>query len=151
MIKENAHKIGAVLYGLWGGLHIYFGVWMLYALNTKGAAAVIAIVGTGVDPSTLPTSLDPVTAATIGQHAWNILWFGIFGVTVAAFLNWKNSVAGYWANLVVVSAGDAGFTVAILIPGYIAMADGIEGPLLWIPAVIFSTIGILNNRKAKAA
>ena len=54
-------------------------------------------------------------------------------------------------SVVVVSAGDAGFTVAILMPGYIAIADGIEGPLLWIPAVIFSTIGILNSRKAKTA
>jgi len=151
MIKNNAHKIGAILYGLWGVLHIYFGVWMLYALSTEGAAAVIAIVGSGVPESTLPQSLDPVTAATIGQHAWNILWFGIFGVVVAAFLNWKNSLAGYWANLVVVSAGDAGFTVAILIPGYIAISDGIEGPLLWIPAVIFSTIGILYNKRHQTA
>ncbi|PHS79156.1 MAG: hypothetical protein COB59_03155 [Rhodospirillaceae bacterium] len=151
MIKNNAHKIGAVLYVLWGVLHIYFGVWMLYALNTEGAAAVIAIVGSGVPASTLPQSLDPVTAATIGQHAWNILWFGIFATVVGGLLNWKNSVAGYWANLVVVSAADAGFAVAIMIPGYIAMADGIEGPLLWIPAIIFSTIGILKNRKTQTA
>ncbi|MCF7821556.1 MAG: hypothetical protein K9M17_03825 [Mariprofundaceae bacterium] len=148
-VKENAHKIGAVLYILWGGLHIYFGVWMLYALYTEGAAAVIAIVGSGVPASTLPVSLDPVTAATIGQHAWNILWFGFFAVVVGALLNWKNSLAGYWANLVVVSAADSGFVVAILLPGYIAISDGIEGPLLWIPAVIFSTIGILNRKSAQ--
>jgi len=151
MIKENAHKIGAVLYGLWGVLHIYFGVWMLYALSTEGAAAVIAIVGSGVPASTLPTVLDPVTAATIGQHAWNILWFGIFALVVAVLLNWKNSVAGYWANLVVVSAADSGFAVAIMIPGYIALADGIEGPLLWIPALIFSTIAYRNRNKAVSA
>jgi len=150
-MKENAHKIAAVLYALWGLLHIYFGIWMLYALGTEGAAAVIAIVGSGVDPSTLPTELDPVTAATIGQHAWNILWFGIFALVVAVLFNWKNSVAGYWANLVVVSAADSGFAVAIMIPGYIALADGIEGPLLWIPALIFSTIAYRNRNKAVPA
>jgi hypothetical protein len=148
---NNAHKIGAVLYTLWGLLHIYFGVWMLYALGTEGAAAVIAIVGSGVDPSTLPTQLDAVTTATVGQHAWNILWFGIFAVVVGVFFNWKNSVAGYWANLVVVSAADSGFAVAIMIPGYIALADGIEGPLLWIPALIFSTIAYRNREKIAAA
>ena len=147
-MREKAHKIGATFYVLWGLLHIYFGVWMLYALGTEGAAAVIAIVGTGVPADTLPQTLDAVTSATIGQHAWNILWFGIFAVVVGAVLNWKNSIAGYWANLVVVSAADSGFAIAILIPGYIALADGIEGPLLWIPAVIFSTIGILNRQQS---
>ena len=147
MLTKYAHKIGAVFYVLWGVLHIGFGAWMIYALNTGGAAAVMAIIGTGVPAETLPQELDPVTSATIAQHSWNILWFGIFGVVVGAFLNWKNSIAGYWANLAVVSAADSGFVVTVMLPGYIAIADGIEGPALWILAAIFTTIGLLNKEK----
>ena len=149
MLTKNAHKIGATFYVLWGVLHVFFGAWMIYALNTGGAAAVMAIIGSGVPAETLPQSLDPVTSGTIAQHSWNILWFGIFGIVVGAVLNWKNSLAGYWANLAVISAADSGFVVTILIPGYITIADGIEGPILWILGAIFTTIGILKNKRSE--
>ena len=53
-----------------------------------------------------------------------------------------NSIAGYWTNLAVVSLADIGFIGAVLIPGYISFWVGIWGPLLWVFAVIFSTLGI---------
>jgi hypothetical protein len=66
----------------------------------------------------------------------------LFGIAVAVMLNWKNSRLGYWLNLVVVSAADIGFIVYVLMPGYVPLIPGGLGPLLWILAVIFSTLGI---------
>ena len=146
----KAAKIGAVFYVLWGVLHMWLGAMMLIRLGSDGGAAILEMVGTGVPPEELPQDVGGVTAGLLGQHAWNLLWFGIFGAVVGAMLNWRNSRAGYWANLVVISAADVGFIVAILLPGYIRIMDGIWGPVLWLLAVAFTTVGIRQGDQQPA-
>jgi len=141
-MKNYAHKIGAVLYVIWGVLHVAFGATMLYTLSAEGGTSVLAIVGSAVPYADLPQNLDGIANAILGQHSWNLLWFGLFAIIVGVKMNWKNSRLGYWLNLGFVSAADIAFVIAILIPGYITLADGLAGPLLWIMAAIFSTIGI---------
>ena len=143
----KAAKIGAVFYVLWGVLHMWAGAIMLIRLGSDGGAAVLEVVGTGVPPEELPQEVSSVTAGLLGQHAWNLLWLGIFGAVVGAMLNWKNSRAGYWANLVVISATDVGFIVAILLPGYIRFLDGIWGPVLWLLGLAFTTIGFRQGEQ----
>jgi hypothetical protein len=127
-VNLNA-KIGAAMYVLWGLLHIQ-------------AARLVYILGQSIEPG--------IVQGRIYQSAWNLLFFALFGIAVAVMLNWKNSRLGYWLNLIVVSAGDIGFIVAILIPGYIPLIPGGIGPLLWLLALVFSTLGILNPNREKA-
>jgi hypothetical protein len=37
---------------------------------------------------------------------------------VAATLNWRNSVWGYWINFATVGIADTGFIFFVLVPGY---------------------------------
>jgi hypothetical protein len=83
----------------------------------------------------------------IYQDAWNLLFFALFGIAVGVILNWKNSRLGYWLNLIVVSAGDIGYIGFVLIPGHVPFMPGALGPILWILAVIFSTIGLMSAAK----
>ena len=119
-------KLGAITYVLWGLLHIE-------------AARRVYMLGQSLDPG--------MVQGRIFQDAWNLLFFALFGIAVAVIWNWRNSRMGYWLNLVVVSAGDIGFILFLLIPGYIPLVPGGLGPLLWILALIFSTIGIINTRR----
>lgn len=116
-------KLGAVTYVLWGLLHIQ-------------AARLVYMLGQTLEPG--------MVQGRIYQGAWNLLFFALFGIVVAILLNWKNSRLGYWLNLVVVSAADIGFIVAILMPGYVPLFPGGIGPLLWVLALVFSTLGILK-------
>ena len=120
-------RIGAVLYFLWGLLHIV-AAYKVYALG-----------------QTLEQGL---LQGRIYQDAWSLLFFAFFGIVVAARYNWKNNIIGYWLNLVVVSAGDIGFIVAVLIPGYLPIFPGAVGPILWVIAVALSTMGIRHARTA---
>ena len=123
-------KIGAVTYVLWGLLHIQ-------------AARLVYVLGQSIEPG--------IIQGRVYQDAWNLLFFALFGIVVAVTLNWKNSRLGYWLNLVVVSAGDIGFIITIMVPGYIPLMPGGLGPLLWVVALAFSTLGILaSNREANA-
>ena len=116
-------KLGAVTYVLWGLLHLQ-------------AARLVHMLGQTLEPG--------IVQGRIYQDAWNLMFFALFGITVAVFLNWKNSRLGYWLNLIVVSAADIGFIVAVLIPGYVPLVPGGLGPLLWILALVFSTLGVSN-------
>jgi len=117
-------KFGAITYVLWGLLHIQ-------------AARLVYMLGNSLDPG--------MVQGRIYQDAYNLLFFALFGIVVAVLLNWKNSHLGYWLNLVVVSAADIGFIVYVLVPGYAPMIPGALGPILWVVAVVFSTLGIMKS------
>ena len=119
-------RTGAVAYVLWGLLHIE-------------AARKVYLLGRSLEPG--------MVQGRVYQDAWNLLFFALFGIVVAVVFNWKNSRLGYWLNLVVVTAADIGFIVAILVPGYLPLVPGGLGPLLWIAALVFSTLGIVKGKQ----
>ena len=118
-------RIGAVAYVLWGLLHIQ-------------AARMVYVLGQSLEPRMIQ--------GRIFQNAWSLLFFALFGIAVAVTLNWKNSRLGYWLNLVVISAADIGFIIFVLVPGYVPLWPGGLGPLLWVIALAFSTLGIVASR-----
>ena len=122
-------KVGAVAYVMWGILHIQ-------------AARLVFLLGGSLEPG--------MVQGRIYQDAFSLLFFAIFGIAVAVWLNWRNSRLGYWLNLVVISAADIGFIVYVLLPGYVPLVPGGLGPLLWVAAIIFSTLGILKSKPINA-
>tara|TARA_B100001013_G_scaffold209836_1_gene127545 strand:- start:98 stop:487 length:390 start_codon:yes stop_codon:yes gene_type:complete len=122
-------KVGAVAYVMWGILHIQ-------------AARLVFLLGGSLEPG--------MVQGRIYQDAFSLLFFAIFGIAVAVWLNWQNSRLGYWLNLVVISAADIGFIVYVLLPGYVPLVPGGLGPLLWVVAIIFSTLGILKSKPINA-
>ena len=123
-------KLGAITYVLWGLLHIQ-------------AARLVYMLGASLMPG--------MVQGRVYQDAFNLLFFALFGIAVAVMLNWKDSRLGYWLNLIVVSAADIGFIVYLLVPGYVPLVPGALGPLLWVLALIFSTLGILKKDSVTAA
>jgi len=122
-------KLGAATYVLWGLLHIQ-AAWGVYKLGQ---------------------SLDPgMVQARVFQNAWMLLFFALFGIVVAVIWNWRNSRLGYWLNLVVVSSGDIGFILFVLVPGYVPLVPAGLGPLLWIVALALSTLGILGAKRERS-
>ena len=75
------------------------------------------------------------------------LSFSIIAISVAATLNWRNSVWGYWINFATVGIADTGFIFFVLVPGYTPVWPGILGPVFWVLAAIFSTIALLTRTK----
>lgn len=118
-------RIGAVIYVLWGLLHIQ-------------AARMVYGLGSSLEPGMIQ--------ARIYQDASFLLFFALFAIAVAILYNFKNSRLGYWLNLVIVSGADLGFIIYVLVPGYAPIVPAGLGPLLWVLAVLFSTIGIRQAR-----
>ncbi len=117
-------KIGAVLYIIWALLHLV-------------AAYQEFALGATLEPG--------LVRGKINQEAWDLVFFALFGIVVAIKYNWKNDSLGYWLNLIVISGADIGFVTFVLIPGYVSFLTGILGPVFWISAAIFSTLGIRSK------
>jgi len=122
-------RAAAVIYVIWGLLHI-------------NAAYLVYKLGHTLEPG--------MVQGRIFQDAWNLLFFAVFGIAVAVFLNWRNSTVGYWANLIVVGVGDIGFVVTIILPGYAPLIPGGLGPLLWIIAAALSSIAFVQAKRGNA-
>lgn len=142
-MKTNASKVGAVIYILWGLLHVLGGVSLLQQLATEGAPGALATLGSAVPGADLPTFSDEVTVAVLAFFAFNWVWIGLLVAVVAVRLNWKNGRVGYWLNLAVAGAADLGLILFLVAPGLMALSDGWPGPLLWLLAAVFSTMGLL--------
>jgi len=117
-------RTGAVFYLLWGLLHI----WASYQTYRLGA---------GMEPGP--------AQARVFQDAGFMLALSIAVVVIAVRMNWRNSAVGYWVNLALVTLADVLFIGLILLPGYIPLGMGLLGPVLWILAVIFASLGYLRE------
>ncbi len=118
------HRIGAVMYVIWGVLHL------------NAALKVYQLSGT----------LDPgMVQGRLFQAAWNLLFFAVVAIVVAVLFNWRNSRLGYWINLITVSVTDIGFIWFILVPSYLILWPGVLGPIFWVLGFIFATIGLLKE------
>lgn len=148
---NSIHKLGAICYALWGLLHIIGAAVLLLQATDAGATTVFATIGSATPASALPQLSSTLADAVLGYYAWNLLWIGAFVLVVAVTLNWRNHRLGYWLNLVVVSAVDLGLVLFLLAPAHMALADGLMGVALWLPALLFSTIGLVVQRTVRVA
>jgi hypothetical protein len=117
-------KIGSGLYVIWGLLHIVAAVqeFML------GASLEFGLV-----------------QGKINQGAWELLFVALTSIIIAVVYNWRNNRLGYWINILMVSIADIGFIIFVFLPGHVTFLTGILGPVFWISAAIFSTIGIRSK------
>lgn len=71
--------------------------------------------------------------------------FGLLGVWVA-IMTWRGQRLGFWLGAVVLGAADAAFVLALVVPGYVPVTEGLVGPLLYLLAVAFTAAGLYGNR-----
>jgi hypothetical protein len=118
-------KLGAASYVIWSLLHLQ-------------AAYSVYELGIAMAPS--------MAQGRVMQDAWNLLFFSITGAATAIFLNWRNSVWGYWINVGIIGAADTGFIFFVFLAGYIGWWPGVLGPIFWIAGLAFSTLGLIQRR-----
>ena len=114
-----AARIGAGFYVLWGIFH-------LVAANS---VYVLAEQSTGM------------VQGRLLQDAFYLVFFAISGILIAVILNWRNDKQGYWMNGTLLAFADIPFILFVLLPGLIPWWPGLAGPLLWLAASIFTSVG----------
>jgi hypothetical protein len=118
-IAKWAARIGAVFYILWAVFHL---------------VAANAVYG-------LAEQATGMVRARLLQDAFYLLFFAVAGILIAAILNWRNDKQGYWMNGALIAFADIPFVLFVLVPGLIPWWPGLAGPLLWLIAFAFTSVG----------
>lgn len=118
-VGRIAVKAGAICYLAWGLLHIY-------------AATLSFQLGAGLEFGAVQSK--------VYQNGWNLAFISVLCCAVAVFYNWRNSISGYWLNLITISVVDIGFLILIYVPGH---SPDLLGPTLWIAGAILTTAGMV--------
>ncbi|MEL6186335.1 MAG: hypothetical protein AAFU79_17055, partial [Myxococcota bacterium] len=101
MKPTTAYKIIAVLWVIWGLVHVLAGV-MTLAQDTPGAVQGIA---DGVDPVLLEGPFPAAVGGIIRQHGFNLLWIGAV-TTVGGVYIWGGSFTAIWLSALVGGLAD---------------------------------------------
>ena len=85
----NAHsialKVAAVLWIIWGLVHIFAGS---IIISTPDAAGAVQAVADAVPKAELAFEAHSAASALYTQHGWNLAWIGLVTVVCAVYL-WR--------------------------------------------------------------
>lgn len=126
-------KIAAVLWIVWGLVHMFAGV-MTIAQDTAGAISGIA---DAVDPALIVNDYHPAVGAIVNQHGFNLLWIGAFTV-VGGFYIWRQSITAIFMTAIVGWVTDVGYFVFVDLGGFVHFVPGTVMTIISSAAVILS-------------
>ena len=134
-------KISAVLWVVWGLVHILAGVIVLSSDAQGGFQAVLD----AVDPAMLVGEYHAAVGGILNQHGWNLAWFGAATVIGAAFI-WRANMTAIWVTAMVGGFADLGYFVFLDLPGYVNFLPGTVMTLVSGSAIVLSFIVWVPNR-----
>lgn len=141
-------QAGAVMYVLWGILHIVVGAIPLISLLNQGPAAMFSFYNLEIDPAAVDAQWQHA-ANLVAEHAVELIAFGIMAIIVALALNWKNDPLGFWLNFIVLGLVDLAFVLGEMVPGTVPVGQTIIGPALYVLGVVLTGAGLLSARRSE--
>jgi len=116
-------KTSAVLWIVWGLVHIIAGILTMKGILTEDIPSSISGIADKVDPSLLQMDYPDALGAMIGQHGFNLLWIGIV-TFIAAFYVWKGNKNAIFLAAIVGGLADLGYFLFMDLGGYVNFIVG---------------------------
>lgn len=123
--QSNALKLAAVLWVIWGFVHVFAGA---VIIGTPDAAGAVQAVADAVSKDDLRFESHPAASALYNQHGWNLAWIGATTMVCAFFL-WRVQSGASWRTAAWVAAltgglADVGYFVFMDLGGYVNFMPG---------------------------
>lgn len=138
-------RIAAILWIVWGAVHVAAGVLTISA-DATGALQGIA---DAVDPASLEMVYPDALGALINQHGFNLLWFGIVTAVCGVYI-WRGSAVAIFLAALVGGLADAGYFIFVDLGGFVKFAPGTLMTLVSSGAIITSVWGYLLRRRKQS-
>lgn len=130
-------KIAAVLWIIWGFVHILAGVLTLNFVLSGDISASVAGIADAVDPATLNMDFPAAAGAIIGQHGFNLLWVGLV-TFIAAFYIWQGNKNAIFLAALVGGLADLGYFLFLDLGGFVNFMPGTLMTLISGSAILLS-------------
>lgn len=144
---KNLCKLSAVLWVIWGLVHILAGVMTVKGvLNNDISSSVIGIAD-AVKPDNLTMDYPSAVGAIIGQHGFNLLWIGLVTLISALFI-WKGNKKAIFLAAIYGGFADLGYFLFLDLGSYVNFVPGTIMTLISALAIISSLYAHIKISKA---
>jgi len=139
-------RIAAVLWIVWGLVHILAGVLTMYAVLSGDISSSVSGIADAVDPATLQMDYPAAAGAIIGQHGFNLFWIGVV-TFICAFFIWKGSKNAIFLAAITGGLADLGYFLFMDLGGYVNFAPGTVMTIVSSLAIILSFYAHFKSKK----
>ncbi len=139
-------KTAAILWIIWGLVHILAGVLTMQGILTNDIAASIAGIADAIDSETLQMNYPEAAGAIIGQHGFNLFWIGIV-TFICGFFIWKGSKNAIFLAAITGGLADLGYFLFMDLGGYVNFVPGSVMTIVSLLAIVLSFYAHLKTRK----
>ncbi|MEO0369059.1 MAG: hypothetical protein AAF197_09780 [Pseudomonadota bacterium] len=126
-------KASAVLWVIWGLVHVLAGVIVLSSDATGSAQAIADAVA----PQALEADYHAAVGAILNQHGWNLGWIGLT-TFIAAFYIWGGSANAIFLAALVGGLADVGYFIFLDLGGFVNFMPGTLMTIVSSLAIILS-------------
>lgn len=139
-------KIAAVLWIVWGAVHMLAGVMTMNNINSGDIAGAVSGIADAVDPTTLQMDYPAAAGAVIGQHGFNLFWVGLV-TFICAFYVWKKNKNAIFLAAIVGGLADVGYFIYLDLGGFVNFMPGTVMTLFSSAAIILSFYAYFKSDK----
>lgn len=140
-----AFRVAAILWIIWGAVHVLAGVMTL----TQPTAKAIAGIADAADPATLHATYSGATSALILQHGWNLGWGGLV-VLIAGIFVWRGDRRAIFLAALVGGLLDLGYFMFLDLGGHVHFVPGTLMTIFSASAIVLSVVGDFVTQKQLA-
>jgi hypothetical protein len=147
---KNLLKISAVLWIIWGLVHILAGVLTMNFVLSGDIVSAINGIADAVEPETLQMEYPKAAGAVITNHGFNLFWIGIV-TFISGFFIWKGNKNAIFLAAIVGGLADLAYFLFMDLGGYVNFVPGTVMTIVSSLAIILSFYAYFKTRNEKVA
>ena len=141
-------KIAAVLWLIWGLVHVFAGVMTMSFILSDDIAGAVGGIADAIDPSTLAMNYPDAAGAVIGQHGFNLFWIGLVTTICSVFI-WRKNGNAIFLAAITGGLADLGYFLFMDLGGFVNFVPGTVMTLVSSAAIILSFIAYFRSNNLK--
>ncbi len=139
-------KTSAVLWIVWGLVHILAGVLTMNFVLSGDISSSFSGIADAVHPDTMQMAYPKAVGAIIGQHGFNLFWIGLI-TFISAFFIWKGNKIAIFLAALTGGLADLGYFLFLDLGGYVNFLPGTLMTFISAGAILFSFYAYFSSRK----
>ncbi len=139
-------KTAAILWIIWGLVHILAGLMTMNGILTNDIFASVAGIADAVDPEILKINYPKASGAIIGQHGFNLFWIGAVTL-LSAFFVWSGNKNAIFLAAITGGLADLGYFLFLDLGGYVKFVPGTVMTIVSSLAIITSFYAYYKRKK----
>lgn len=141
-------KVSAILWIVWGLVHILAGVLTMNFVLSGDIASSINGIADAVDPATLQMEYPKAAGAVIANHGFNLFWIGIV-TFISGFFVWKGNKNAVFLAAITGGLADLAYFIFMDLGGFVHFLPGTLMTLISGSAIILSFYAHYKGSKLK--